>query len=259
MSERTTGAHQPDSARRGRKGRLEAVAYLRTSSAANVGADKDSDKRQRRAIEAFAKHAGVVVVGEFYDAAVSGADPIEGRKGFAALLDRIEGNGTRTVIVEGADRFARELMVQELGIALLIKRGVRLLTASGDDLTASDDPSRKMMRQIAGSFAEYEKARLVAKLKAARDSKRRSGIGGKTVDGKNKCGGRHPLAVLYPEAVGLAKRLHRASPKSGERLSLRRIAGRLAHAGYFNDKGLAFNPASVKAMIDGPMPAKQGV
>jgi butyrate kinase len=32
-----------------------AVAYLRTSSAANVGADKDSDKRQRAAIEAFAK------------------------------------------------------------------------------------------------------------------------------------------------------------------------------------------------------------
>jgi DNA invertase Pin-like site-specific DNA recombinase len=35
-----------------------AVAYLRTSSAANVGADKDSDKRQRAAIEAFAKRAG---------------------------------------------------------------------------------------------------------------------------------------------------------------------------------------------------------
>ena len=35
-----------------------AVAYLRTSSAANVGADKDSDKRQRAAIEAYAKRAG---------------------------------------------------------------------------------------------------------------------------------------------------------------------------------------------------------
>ena len=35
-----------------------AVAYLRTSSAANVGVDKDSDKRQRGAIEAFAKRAG---------------------------------------------------------------------------------------------------------------------------------------------------------------------------------------------------------
>ena len=48
----------------------------------------------------------------------------------------------RTVIVEDASRFARELMAQELGITLLISRGVRLLTAAGDDLTASDDPTR---------------------------------------------------------------------------------------------------------------------
>jgi hypothetical protein len=34
------------------------VAYIRTSSAANVGTDKDSDKRQRAAIEGFAKQAG---------------------------------------------------------------------------------------------------------------------------------------------------------------------------------------------------------
>ena len=53
-----------------------AVAYLRTSSAANVGADKDSDKRQRAAIEAFAKRAGFTIVEEYYDAAVSGADPV---------------------------------------------------------------------------------------------------------------------------------------------------------------------------------------
>lgn len=87
-----------------------AVAYIRTSPAANVGADKDSDKRQRAAIEGFAKRAGFELVDEFNDAAVSGADSIENRAGFAALLDRIEGNGVRTVIVEDASRFARELM-----------------------------------------------------------------------------------------------------------------------------------------------------
>ncbi len=74
---------------------------------------------------------------EFYDAAVSGADPIQDRPGFAALLDRIEGNGIRTAVIKDASRFARELMAQELGITLLINRGVRLLTVSGDDLTAS--------------------------------------------------------------------------------------------------------------------------
>ena len=59
--------------------RVEAVAYIRTSSAANVGADKDSDKRQRAAIEGYAKRAGFALVDEFNDAAVSGADPIETR------------------------------------------------------------------------------------------------------------------------------------------------------------------------------------
>lgn len=41
--------------------RTPAIAYLRTSSAANVGADKGSDK-QRDAITAYAKHAGFEVV-----------------------------------------------------------------------------------------------------------------------------------------------------------------------------------------------------
>src|SRR4029077_628785 len=121
---------------------------IRTSSAANVGTDKDSEVRQRAAIRGFAERAGFAIVAEFSDPGVSGADPIETRPGFAQLLDRIEGNGVRTVIVEDAARFARELVTQELGILALIKRGVRVLTAGGDDLTDSSDPTRKMMRHI---------------------------------------------------------------------------------------------------------------
>jgi DNA invertase Pin-like site-specific DNA recombinase len=110
----------------------KAIAYLRTSSAANVGSDKDSDKRQRAAIEAFAKRAGLEITEEFYDQDVSGADPIESRPGFSAVLDRIESNGVRTVVVEDVSRFARQLIVQEAGIIALIERGVRVHTSSGD-------------------------------------------------------------------------------------------------------------------------------
>jgi DNA invertase Pin-like site-specific DNA recombinase len=49
-----------------------AVAYLRTSSAANVGEEKDSAKRQTEAICAYAGRNGIEVVASFYDAAVSG-------------------------------------------------------------------------------------------------------------------------------------------------------------------------------------------
>jgi DNA invertase Pin-like site-specific DNA recombinase len=220
--------------------RTPALAYLRTSSAANVGADKDSEKRQRAAIEGYAKRAGFALVGEFYDEAVSGADAIETREGFSKLLDRIDGNGVRTVLVEDASRFARELMAQELGITLLISRGVRLVTASGDDLTASDDPTRKMMRQIAGAFAEYEKARLVAKLKHARDRKRQD---------EGKCEGRKSHAELRPDVVTEAKRLHRASPKTGERRSLRKIAAALASLGHLNERGAPYSAKSVRAML----------
>jgi DNA invertase Pin-like site-specific DNA recombinase len=59
---------------------VQAVGYLRTSSAANVGHDKDSERRQRLAIERFARSAGYSVVDWFNDPAVSGADPIESRR-----------------------------------------------------------------------------------------------------------------------------------------------------------------------------------
>jgi DNA invertase Pin-like site-specific DNA recombinase len=159
-------------------------------------ARSDSGRRSR----GFAKRASLGLVAEFTDPGVSGADPIESQARFGELLDRIEGNGVRTVVVEDPSRFARELVTQELGILALIKRGVRVLTANGDDHTDSTDPSRKMMRQIAGSFAEYEKARLVAKLKAARDRKR-------AVAGK--CEGRKSWAEINPELVREAKRLRR--------------------------------------------------
>jgi DNA invertase Pin-like site-specific DNA recombinase len=218
----------------------EAVAYLRTSSTTNVGADKDSDKRQRAAIASFAKRARFAIVDEFNDAAVSGADPIETRPGFTALLERIEGNGVRTVVVEDASRFARDLVTQELGLLILIKRGVRVLTAAGDDLTDTSDPSRVMMRQIAGAFAQYEKARLVARLKRARDLKReRTG---------EKVGGRRSHAERNPELVREARRLTRRSPK-GKQRSLRQIATELERRGYLNERGVRFSAASVQSML----------
>ncbi len=175
-----------------RKGKLvKAVAYMRTSSATNVGADKDSDKRQRAAVAAFAKRAGFEIVGEFYDPAVKGEDRIETRPGFAALLDRIEGNGVRVVIIDEISRFARDVLTQELGILALIKRGVTVLTASGDDLTNTDDPMKVFTRQIAGAFAQLEKARLVAKLRVARERKRAEG---------GKVEGRKTLGVVHHPA-----------------------------------------------------------
>ena len=174
------------------KNRAPALAYLRTSSAANVGTDKDSEKLQRHAIQGFAKRGGFEIIAEFYDAAVSGADPIETRAGFAALLDRIEGNGVRTVCQK-----------QTFSIA---------------------------------------PPRLVSKLGHAREHVRQE---------KGKCEGRKPHVELRPEAVALAKRLHRASPKTGRRMSLRKIATELAAGSHLNERGQPFNPKKCAVCLTG--------
>ena len=53
------------------------------------------------------------------------------------------------VLVEDASRFARDLVTQELGLLALIRRGLRVLTTAGDELTNTSDASRVMMRRIA--------------------------------------------------------------------------------------------------------------
>jgi len=117
-----------------------ALAYFRTSSATNVGADKDSEKRQREAVAAFARRAGyeIEAEAEFYDAAVSGADPVDVRPGFAALLARAAGNGAKVVIVETANRFARDLIVQETGHKMLHNLGIELIAADSPDVPSQD-------------------------------------------------------------------------------------------------------------------------
>ena len=76
------------------------------------------------------------------------ADPIETRPGFAAMLERIESNGVRTIIVETANRFARDLMVQEVGYARLRERGINLIAADSPNAFQDDTPTAKLVRQV---------------------------------------------------------------------------------------------------------------
>jgi DNA invertase Pin-like site-specific DNA recombinase len=221
------------------KMKIPAIAYLRTSSAANVGADKDSDRRQREAIQAFAKRAGYELVNEFYDRAVRGADSIDARPGFAAMLERIESNGVRTIIVETASRFARDLMVQEVGHEKLRERGINLIAADNPSSFLDDTPTAKLVRQVLGAISEFDKAMTVAKLRGARERKRRDA---------GKCEGRKSHAELRPELVALVRQLRRRRPKGGQR-SLREISSELAARGHFNERSQPFSAASINSML----------
>jgi DNA invertase Pin-like site-specific DNA recombinase len=183
--------------------------------------------------------AGFTVVGEYYDKAVSGADRIDQRRGFAEMLQRLASNGVKTIIVESPDRFARDLAVQLAGHDMLKGLGIAIIPTSAPDFFTEDTPTAVLVRQVLGAIAQFEKASAVAKLAAAPKRKR---------EREGRCEGRKPLSETRPEVVALARKLRRRKPKDGQ-LSLRSVAIELAARGFLNERGNPYAPKSVASML----------
>jgi hypothetical protein len=62
------------------------------------------------------------------------------------MLAYIASNGARTIIVETASRFARDLMVQEVGFAKLQALGIKLVAADSPHSFLDDTPTSKLIR-----------------------------------------------------------------------------------------------------------------
>jgi DNA invertase Pin-like site-specific DNA recombinase len=142
---------------------VPAFGYLRVSGKGQI--DGDGFPRQRAAIERYAESNGYRIVQWFEEKGLCGATEWDTRP---AWLEMIQGlNGNRTIFIEKLDRLARDLMVQEHIIADLKQRRITLVSVAEPDLCV-DDPTRKLLRQIMGAIAEYDRTMIVLKLRAAR-------------------------------------------------------------------------------------------
>jgi DNA invertase Pin-like site-specific DNA recombinase len=220
---------------------VKAFAYLRVSGKGQV--EGDGFPRQRVAIEKYAKAHGIALLGEYRDEGVSGTKELADRNGLAALLDRLESNGVRMVLVEKADRLARDFVVGEIILKQFRNLGVTVVEAEGgtDLATGGESPTRVLIRRILGVVPDFEKSVIVLKLKAARDRMRLR-------DGR--CEGRKPFGSRPSEAKALARLLElRRKPRGGERRSVAAIAGALNAEGHSTRGGKPWKPGSVYAIL----------
>lgn len=222
-----------------------AIAYLRVSGQGQI--EGDGFDRQQDAIRRYARTAKLQIADEdwFRDAGVSGTRELMNRPGLAAVLDRVESNGVKTVIVERADRLARDLMVGEIVLSKFRDAGVRVFDASGTELTADDDPTRRLIRQVLGAVAEFDKHVTVLKLRAARERiRRRAG----RCEGRKPFGG-DPGRPGEGKTLALMRQLRRKTPKQPRR-SYEQIAEELNRRAIPTRSGRLWQPRTVYGILN---------
>jgi len=214
----------------------KAVGYIRVSGKGQV--EGDGFVRQETAIREFCKAQGSELVRIYREEGVSGT--VEHRPALASLMVDLEenGEGIKTVVIERVDRLARDLMVQEAILADFRKQGIALVSTKDWDLM-NDDPTRKLVRQVLGAIAEYDKTMTVLKLRAARERMRRK---------TGKCEGRKGYREAAPGVLEEVRRLHR-KPKGKPRMTSALIADTLNQSGHLTLTGRAFTPENVRAIL----------
>jgi DNA invertase Pin-like site-specific DNA recombinase len=222
---------------------MKAFSYIRVSSKGQV--EGDGFDRQRKAIAKWAKANKVTIEREFSEQGISGTSELKDRPALSDLFTAILSNGVRVVVIEKADRLARDLIVSELLLRQFAKDGIQVIEAeSGADLTAGDssNPSAKLIRQILGAVAEFDKCSLVLKMRIARERIRATGA---------RCEGRKPFGTLPGEADALLlmRALRRKPIGESKRMSYARIAKQLNAQGIPTRQGGEWGMSSVKTIL----------
>ena len=171
-----------------------AAIYIRVST------DGQTVDNQRLELEQAAERAGWEIVGVYDDNGVSGAKSREHREAFDRLCKDATRRKFDVVMSWSVDRLGRSLQDLIGFLSELHAVGVDLyLHQQGIDTTA---PTGKMMFQMCGVFAEFERSMIQERVKAGLN---RAKAQGKTL-GRPKVAVKVEKAVLAAREEGTGKR-----------------------------------------------------
>ena len=187
----------------GQPGRTKAAIYARVSTAHN-GQDPTM---QTRELEEYCQRRGWQVAGTYVDAGISGSK--ESRPELDRLVADAHQRRFDAVLVWKLDRFGRSLRHLVNALAEFESLGISFVSLR-DNLDLST-PSGRLMFQIIGAMAEFERSLIVERVKA----------GMRNARAKGKQISRPPRTFLTPDirkSIGEAYR--------NEEGSLRQLAAR---------------------------------
>lgn len=217
-----------------------AVAYLRVSTdEQHLGPEA-----QRAALLAWAAREGVTIAAWHTDAGVSGAAPLTERPAMLAALGDLRAHNAGVLLVAKRDRLARDVMAAAMIDRLTLDAGSRVVSAAGEG-TEGDDPAAVLMRRMVDAFAEYERALIAARTRAALAVKKARGES----TGEAPYGYRADATgrlVPEPDEQAVIARVRQAR---AEGLTVREIAEGLRIAGVCSRGGRPIATSAVGVLV----------
>lgn len=218
-----------------------AIGYLRVST------DDQAlgPEAQRTALERWAKAQGVQLVGVHADLGVSGGAELDRRRGLLAALADLSTHNAGVLLVAKRDRLARDVVVAGMVERLVERAGARVTSADGAG--NGDGPEAALLRGIMDVFAQYERALIRARTRAALAVKRGRGerLGGDLPYGYHLAqDGVHLEPDVEEQRVIAAARALRA-----EGLSLRAIGAALEARALLPRSGRRWHAETVRALL----------
>ena len=216
-----------------------AVGYVRVSTEEqNLG-----PAAQRKAMHRWCKAHGTQLVAVHEDLGVSGGAPLEKRPGLLAALDEIAGNNAGVLLVAKRDRLARDVVVAAMVERLAQRQGARIKAADGTG--NGTGPEAMLMRGIVDLFAQYERAVIRTRTRAALAVKKAKQERIGQVPYGYRLGADRVHLVPQEQEQAVIQRVHSLKQ---EGLSIRAVAGRLNDENV-PSRGTRWHPTTVARLL----------
>lgn len=147
---------------------MRAAIYARVSSERQE--KEHTIGSQLEALRAYAAKNGIEIIQEYTDEGYSGARL--DRPGLDRMRDLAEQGGFDVLLTYCSDRLARKFVLQALILEELERFGVKTIFLEGG---AADDPLSKLMHQITGAVAEFERAKITERYRRGKLYRARCG------------------------------------------------------------------------------------
>ena len=146
----------------------KAALYLRVST------DSQNTENQLRVLQEVAERSGWTIVATFEDAGISGAKGRDQRPGFDGLMRAITRGEIQIVAAWSVDRLGRSLPHLVGFLSEIQAKGCDLYLHQ--QAVDTSTPSGRMLFQMCGVFAEFEREILKSRINAGLDRARSKGV-----------------------------------------------------------------------------------